>query len=372
MTVEALLLAQQSTSWPAWRADLARSIPAVGRALGIYRGLIAQMPLQRFRAAEALPTTRLLERPDEERPRSWFVGQHVDDYLVHGNAVHLVLNRDADGWPQWVRWLPAPRVSMAVMPDPMARPEYLFDGRPLPQEDVVHVQRGADPTATWRGVGVVEQHLLSMGRVFAQEASETASLTGAGVPSVAVIAPNPRISDDEIKAARAQWDELYGGPRRVPGIFPQGTEIRTLAWSPTDSQMTEARTLALTDVANMFNVDAYHLGAPGSSHTYRSPGPLFTSLLRVSLEPVMADFEGEWSYRWLPRGQELRFLRRVVEQDTLAEGVSTVAKAIGTVDANGEPLMLSPEGRTALGWAVSDGALQATAVSPLPTTGGAP
>jgi hypothetical protein len=91
-----------------------------------------------------------------------------------------------------------------------------------------------------------------------------------------------------------------------------------LAWSPTDTQLAEARRLSLVDVANIFNLDGYWLGAPVAGMTYRSAGPQYQQVLRTSLEPVLADFEDVWSNAWLPRGTDIRFRRSVLLQEDLA------------------------------------------------------
>jgi HK97 family phage portal protein len=371
-----LAAADPSAGWPAYSGHAARGIPAVGRALGIYRGQIGRMPMDCYRGVTVLPRPPLLEQPDPEptHSRGWFVAQHVDDLLLNGNAVHYITSRYADGLPAHAVWLPASRVDLVQdTARPMERPRYLFDGVELPrQRDVVHVQLGADRAFPWRGVGLLEQHLRSLSRVYNEEAYEAKSLSSSGVPSVAVIAPNPRISDDEVKQARAQWDELYGGPGRVPGIFPAGTEIKPLAWSPTDAQLQEARAASITDVANIFNLDGYWLGSSASSHTYRSPGPMFTTLLRVSLEPILDLIESVWSAVWLPRGQVLRFVRKVVEQDTMGDTVKWVAQAVSTVGPDGTPLMSIEEGRAALGLLLTANTLGASAAAPALPTGGTP
>ena len=96
--------------------------------------------------------------------------------------------------------------------------------------------------------------------------------------------------------------EKFAGPNREPAILPNGTQVIPLAWSPSDTQLIEARQVSLLDVANMFNLDGYWLGAPVAGMTYRTAGPQYQQILRTSLEPVLSDFEDVWSFDWLPRG----------------------------------------------------------------------
>lgn len=80
--------------------------------------------------------------------------------------------------------------------------------------------------------------------------------------------------------------------------------------------------MSTKDIAGIFNLDPYWLGAEGSSHTYRSPGPMFLVLLKLSLGPVMDVFEDVWSHAWCPgigtRGTRIRFDRASLLRDDLA------------------------------------------------------
>lgn len=102
--------------------------------------------------------------------------------------------------------------------------------------------------------------------------------------------------------------------------------------------------MTLTDVANLTGIDPYWLGAPGSSHTYRSPGPLWLQLLRMTLESPASLFEDAWSQAWFPRGSRMRFDRLALTRDTLSESIATVAAA------RKAGLMTYEEGRVYLGW----------------------
>lgn len=317
-------------------AAAAMMIPAVARAVDIYTGAVGQMPLDDYRGVEPLRRPRLLERPDPWSGRAWFVKQHVVDYLLNGNAVHYVTARDADGFPSAVTWVPAEWLWIGWHPEMRGAVQYLFEGVELPTENVVHVRRGADRWCPWRGVGVVEQHYPTLDRIAGEGEYQRQVLSSSAVPSVAVITPNPRLGEDSAKAAKQKWLEEFAGPRREPAILPAGTQVIPLGWSPSDQQMEQARRLSMLDVAHMFNLDGYFLGAPTTSLTYQSPGPNYIKLVRESIEPVLADFEDEWSMFWLPRGHRLRFDRLQLTRDDFATTVDTLKTAM-------EAGLLSPE-----------------------------
>ena len=323
----------------------ARRIPAVARSLGIYGGLCKQMRLDSWRGDDVLPRPRLLERPDPTRARSWFTQVNVEDYLMEGNAISLVTSRGADGWPLTVQWVPA-AWTYIVWTIGMARPDYYLLGQQLNFDDVIHVRRGADRFLPVRGVGVVEEFLSTLDRVASEEAYERQTLAGAAVPSVAIITPQATLTQDVADAAKESWMDKFGGPVRLPAILPNGTQVIPLAWSPSDSQLVEARHLSLTDVANAFNLDGYWLGAPTAGITYKTSAPQYQQVLLTSLEPVLVDFEQVWSDAWLPRGTDVRFGRdKLLREDlpTTAVALSTlVAADIATADECRAYLMGSP------------------------------
>lgn len=310
-----------------WDESTAASIPAVGKALHIHQ-LAGVMDLDCYRGDQPLSQRpRLLDRPDLTAPGStWFIQQHVSSWLLSGNACHLITARDAYGQPAAVRWRPSHQWSILQSGDGELE-GYLLNGVAVPVEDVVHVRRGHDPSGYARGVGIVEQYLRTLDRAALEEESERQSLRGGSVPSVAVIAPQKQLGQKDADEAADAWEAKLGGPGRRPAILPNGTQVIPLTWSATDQQMTEARKLTLTDVSNLTGLDSYWLGAPGSSHTYRSPGPLWLSLLRVTLEPMLRLFEDAWSEAWLPRGRRVVFRRSMLTQDDLQTSIATWAAA---------------------------------------------
>jgi phage portal protein BeeE len=341
--------------WDAWSA---RRIPGVGRALDIYSGMLKQAPLDAWRGVTALPRPRLLDRPDPDNARSWFVQVNVEDYLLNGNAMGVVTARGSDGWPLTMTWIPAQWCYVQWTPGQAKT--YWAGGKQLPTADVVHVKRGADRFYPVRGVGVVEQYLTSLDRVAREEEYERSALSDGAVPSVAVITPNPMLGDDEVIQAKADWLDKFGGGKREPAILPNGTQVIPLGWSPSDNQMIEARKMSLQDVANMFNLDGYWVGAAAPSLTYRSPGPMYLNLLRTSINPVASDFEDVWSDAWLPRGTRVRFDREMLLRDDMETTVQTL------VAASGGPFMSREEARQYMALPVVGGEA-ASVASPVDT-----
>lgn len=325
-----------------WDAPSAMGIPAVGKALHVLQ-LLSTMPLELYRGVKPLKRPRLLDQPDLTMAGTTrFVQLHLADWLLSGNACHLITARDAEDQPAAVRYRPAHQWSIRV--DASGEIEdYYLQGRLVPRDDVVHVARGAEGFAHSRGVGIVEQYLRSLDRVAMEEESERQNLREGSVPSVAVITPQSDLEDDEIDEAADAWMTKLAGPGRRPAILPNGTQVIPLTWSASETQMIEARKMSLTDVANMTGLDGYYLGAPGSSHSYRSPGPKWLELVRVGLSQPMRTFEDVWSQAWVPRGKTVRFNQLEFTRDDFQTSIATVSAAMKA------GLMTYEEGRVYLG-----------------------
>jgi HK97 family phage portal protein len=310
-------------------ATTARRIPAVGRAIQLYGGMTKQMPMDAYRSGQPLPRPPFLDSPDPRLvwPRSRYVMASVEDYLLSGNTISLVTARGADGYPLSVMYLPINWVYVSWTPGEVPDVQYYYYGQQLNYDDVIHVARGVDRWYPVRGVGVVEEFVSSLDRAAMEEDYERSALSGGAVPSVAIITPQATLTQDVADEAKGNWLAKFGGPTREPAILPNGTQVIPLAWSPTDTQMVEARKMTLTDIANMFNLDSYWLGAAVQGMTYKTAAPQYQQILRTSIEPVLADFEQVWSQAWLPRGQLVRFDRSKL----LAEDLPTTATALSTL-----------------------------------------
>lgn len=336
------LLQPRTLTRQVWDDSSALSIPGVAKALHIHQ-LIGTMPLTRYRGVKPLPQTDLLRQPDLTSPGStWYVQQHLRDWLLHGNAIHLITGRDRLGTVQSTRYYPARNWDVRL-DSAGFREAYWLNGVEVPFRDVVHVQRGQHPLGRGLGVGIVEQHLLTLDRAKMEEESERQSLRGGAVPSVAVITPQKNLTQLNADKAADSWNRKLAGPGRQPVILPNGTQVVPLGWSAADNEMTEARKMTLTDLANITGMDGYWLGAPGSSHTYRSPGPLWLALLRMTLEAPIRLLEDAWGQAWMPATDEtLKLDRLALTEDDIASEVNMVIKAVGA------GIWTWPEGRVRL------------------------
>jgi hypothetical protein len=228
-------------------------------------------------------------------------------------------------------YLPINWVYISSLAGDFSNVVYHNSGTELDPANGIQVAGGVDRTYPVRGVGVVEEAYSTLDRAAMEEEYERSALAGGAVPSVAIITPQATLTQDVADDAKANWLTKFGGPVREPAILPNGTQVVPLAWSPTDTQLTEARKSSLTDIANLFNLDSYWVGAAVQGMTYKTAAPQYQQILRTSIEPVLADFEQVWSDAWFPRGTQVHFDRNKL----LAEDLPTTSQALSLLVNSG-------------------------------------
>lgn len=310
-------------------ARVVAAVPAVGRAMGVIGGRLAQMPLTLVEGDKPVePTPRLLQAPDPDVDYPTWMASLAWDYWLHGNV--LVYDTVVDGSSGEVlaaMWLPAERVSCVKDPA-TGLVTYSVGGTALDGRRVHHVKRRLDPSAPWRGVGVLEQHMRTWAKISDQQAYESHVLRGGGVPSVVIKVPNEDLSDVEAKQVKDNWEETFAGPRRRPAVVTKDMEISPLSWSPTDAQMIEAQKLSRGEVADMFDLDRFWLGTSDGSFNYKPLSGVTQALVSDTLAEHLATFESALTRAWCVDGQRVRFDRSGVEQDDRAEAVAWLRPAV--------------------------------------------
>jgi hypothetical protein len=297
----------------------AMAIPAVSACVQLLAGTIARAPAATVDDAGGNPDDPPLFLVDATRT----VMLLITDYLLCGNGI---VEPVGAGWPPpRIDVLPAELCNAEGGPYALDPDRVRYGGRALDlrTREALIVRRGRHPNVTWRGWGVIEQHTGELGEVAQTGSYLSDSTTEAAVPSIAVITPDPYLGQGSVDEARARWDALFGGRRR-PGIFPKGTEVHTLSWSPTDASLAELRQLDVADVARMFGLPPEMIGGPtGGGLQYANLESSETRTLRTAVEPIMQVVEDALS-DLLPPGRRVRFDRAALSRGTLAESAEAI------------------------------------------------
>lgn len=306
----------------------AMGLPGAWRCALLLSDLLASVPwhARRVRGGreEILdPTPPFLEQPNPPDPRVTTLSSLALDAIWHGNAIALIASRNRDGWP--TSYLPVPAEEVFV------KRSNEYDGTTLPvgsityrigsswysSRDVLHVKGPCRPGAL-RGMGVLESHLNGTLALATEQGRQARGLQGSGVPTGVLTvedSPEEPLEQDEADEIRAGW--LRSQRERSVAVLNSRTKFEALAWSPTETQLLEARRFSLHETSLLFGLDPSWLGVAGSSMTYQNTETKSIELVKFSLSGHLARFEQSLATH-MPRGTWAQAnLDAVLRGDTL-------------------------------------------------------
>ena len=279
-------------AYPDWRQTGAyrggMGIPGASRAALLQAGLLGGVPWHAYTSdatgitERVQPTPLLLEQPSPPDTRVVTMSSLVMDLIWHGNAIELVVARDELGHPTATlpisaEFVHVKRVEPADgVPFPIGTVAYhvspyaIHDGgdpsagRWYSARDVIHTKGPCQPGAL-RGMGVLENHLATL-TLAGEQRRQAANVTGSGVPLGVLKSDNPDLTVEEAEAAKASW--MRSQRDRSVAVLGATTSFEALAWSPTESQLLDARRFTLHEIALIFGLDPSWLGASQASRTY--------------------------------------------------------------------------------------------------------
>lgn len=332
-------------SYPDWSYGAyegAMGLPGVWRAAMLVAEKIGSLPWDAYREragkpVEKLATPPLLDRPNPNETRmSTFSGWALD-LLMHGNAFGVIAARDRLGYPTAITPVEAQFVSVGrVKPqDNIALPTgsiyYLVGDQIFAPDEIIHVKGPAAPGCL-RGMGVLENHFNPL-RLAQDLEHQARSVSTSGVPTGLLKVTNSDATTDNLKTTKTLWEES----QRTRGVAVLGPSMDfvPLAWSPSDSQLVEARKFSLVQIAHMFQLDPYWLGVSGDSNTYANTEMKSIDLVKFSLSGHLARFEQTLTQQ-LPAGTYVKAnLDALLRGDTQSRYVAyqtAIAAGFLTVD----------------------------------------
>jgi HK97 family phage portal protein len=292
----------------------ALSIPGVARATALISDLLAGLPWHAYRSRVGGPTQQLdvtpplLERPCPPDTRVTTFSAWAMDLLLCGNAIGIFTARNAEGWPTACVPVPADQVSV--------RRVQRGDGIPFPvgsiayqigtgssatwfaSDDVLHVKGPCAPGAL-RGVGILENHMASTFDLAQQQTRWARNIDNAAVPTGVLRATDSVMDGDQARRLKERWRQSQR--ERTVAVISAGLEFTPVGWSPSDTQLLEARKFTLHEIALIFGLDVSWLGAAQTSRVYSNVEQEGINLVRYTLGGWLARFEQALSAA-MPRG----------------------------------------------------------------------
>jgi len=299
--VPAVMLGEPSLAGVALNERTALQLVDVLACVRVIAETASTLPLVGYRRVtggrERLQGGRLVEllgRPAPAVTQGAFVGQLVQSLATRGNA-WIGKFRNGDGVIEQLGVLPAEGVQVEIKGGlplyTLTRP----DGRQTTHgtEDVLHVRMpltldgvlGLSPIAQAR-------EALGLARALSEQASATVG-NGSTPLGVLTVAAGPA-QDDLIENLRKGWEDRHRGSRNAGRVAVVAGDINfaAVSLSPADAQFVEQRRLSTAEVARLFRVPPWMIGAEsGDSLTYSTVEGQSRAFLTYTLAPYLAAIE---------------------------------------------------------------------------------
>lgn len=268
---------------------------------------VASLPLQAHRrlgeTREPMVTQpQLVADPSAVvRPFQW-KHQAVVSLATRGNAYGLVTTRDGFGFPTTIEWLHPDEVHVDES-NPM-RPRYLWLGRFIPREDLVHIAWFTLPGRV-KGLSPVSAFAHSIGiGLHATTYGEGWFENGGQPPGKFKNASKTVNQEESEKITDRLTAKIRSGK---PLVYGADWDYEALSVTPEESQFIETMKLNATQMANIFGIPPEMVGGEsGGSLTYNNPEMNGLHFLKFTLRSWLVRFEDTFS-TLLPERQFVRF-----------------------------------------------------------------
>jgi HK97 family phage portal protein len=328
--------------------ELALEIPAVVRARDLICNTIAAMPFELYRKStgEEIGKPVWLDQPAFNQPRSVTIAYTVDSLMFYGFALWIVKERyQEDGRPSRFEWIPNQRITPFYGDSEGHYIEgYYVDQYFYSNDDVVTFQSLSDGILT-KG-GRVLRGALDL------EISSTLA-TSTSMPTGILKNNGADLDPKEVQGLLASWKQAR--TNRSTAYLTSTLEYQPTSFSPKDMMYNDAKENYATQIARLFNIDAFYLSADANnSMTYSNLLDSRKQFVSLTLQPYITAVSDRLSMNDVTaNGNEVRFdlnssFLQANPMDELAVIEKMLSLGLITVEQAMEMTDLTPNGNEGL------------------------
>jgi HK97 family phage portal protein len=287
--------------------DRALTLSYVFAAVRVIAGTISTLPLKGYRdLGDTRQPMGTLPKLFEDlrlagQLRPW-LHRFFASLALRGNAFGLVISRDGFGYPTVIDWLDP---SMVTVNDSVpGRPEFVYNGRLVRREDIVHVPWFPLSGHTL-GLSPISAFARTMGVGLHAETYGSDWFHGGGFPPGTFRNTEKQlVSAEEAEVLKARLVSSIRSHK--PVVYGRDWEYNPISVPPGEAQFLETIKATATQVAHIYGIPPEEIGgASGASLTY-STVELNQLKLAANLRQWMVIFE-DAMFGLLPERQFVRF-----------------------------------------------------------------
>jgi len=246
----------------------ALQVAAVYGSLGVISDSMATLPFELFNSLDPatrrkLPPSRLLEQPYVEISRMDWIVQYTMSVGLRGNFYGHIIERDQDLYPSQIKPIhpDQARVRRVAYGPNKGAPEYWFEGKAVPIDDVFHVRYLSVP-GSLIGLNPIEylRHILGLAR--AQDLYGASYFANSANPSGVIQVPGD-LDPEETRALAQGWMQAHQGigNANLPAVLTGDAKFNPITITPEDSQFLESRQFSQSQISGMiFRVPPHMIG----------------------------------------------------------------------------------------------------------------
>jgi len=280
----------------------ALEVSAVLAAVSLLADSVASLPIKAVRhvgdRVESAPVPTWLDA-SLTVTRYELIHMIVSSLALHGNA-YVFIDRDGSSLPISLTPLHPSNVQCNVI---NRQRYYTVNGGTVPFDQMLHLRWWTPPQAA-TGLSPIEMQKTTIGLALAME-RHLAQFYGEGATPSSVLEVDGDLTADQAKALQATW-ETQNRRRRRPAVLTNGMKWRAITSDAASMEMNASREPQIAQVARIFRVPAYMIGARGESNTYTNNESAGQHFVTYTLLPWLRRIESALS-ELMPRPRELMF-----------------------------------------------------------------
>lgn len=188
----------------------------------------------------------------------------VSSLALHGNAYIYIDRELPTSMPLSLTLLHPQNVQVTIV---NRQRYYTSQGVTIPSDNMLHIRWWTPPQSAV-GLSPIEMQKTTIGLALAME-RHLAQFYGEGATPSSVLEVEGDMTVEQAKTLQATW-ETQNRRRRRPAVLTNGMKWRPIQTSAADAQMNETRAEQISQIARIFRVPAYMIGARGDSQTYQN------------------------------------------------------------------------------------------------------
>ena len=280
----------------------ALEVSAVLAAVSLLADSVATLPVRSIRhigdRIQTRPVPRWLNASSTVTQYE-LIHMIVSSLALHGNA-YIYVDRQDGLLPVSLTPLHPQNVQVNVID---RKRYYTVNGGTIPQDSMLHIRWWTPPQAA-TGLSPIEMQKTTIGLALAME-RHLAQFYGEGATPSSVLEVDGDLTADQAKALQATW-ETQNKRRRRPAVLTNGMKWRAITSDAASMEMNASRELQIAQVARIYRIPAYMIGAKGESNTYTNNEAAGQHFVTYTLLPWLKRIESALS-TLMPAPQELMF-----------------------------------------------------------------